>query len=312
MIANNEKPFKFLNTTTLKLFKPGSVKNHFEQCDVIKSDKILISHEISYNNAVDHDCRVNITKLLHGGSAKFGYMQKTFLLIMVLICTNSFSATPSPTFGQVDFRLLMILHPSMACYDYSHSKFIRPGAVSKRPEQINSELEAAWRKARPIIDSLKKKQEKLLKEKADFLAKKEMTINQLMATTAKGEGGRERGKLISEYVERYDAEEFTYNDNLKKVSEELESAEESAYSVVYLNSKETKTQLDAIKNEIAAYISQTAQENGIGTVIDNSFIMRKPEQPADLAQIPTVPDAVDTISSSLFQNFAGWQNPPVS
>ena len=86
-----------------------------------------------------------------------------FLFIFVLFASCELY---SQSFATVDTRILLILHPSMTCFDYKNSAFFRDQNQDKVSSEVFKELKAAQAKANKENEIYYKEIEELKKERS--------------------------------------------------------------------------------------------------------------------------------------------------
>jgi len=232
------------------------------------------------------------------------------ILFLLLVSTKPCASAPGGGWAFVDSRLLLILHPSMANFDYSTGKFFRPGVAGKKPEELQKELNAAWNRIQPKLRELMSRQSRIIQGRADMLARRDETLNMMMSKAAVGkEKVRDYPQTIGDFEKKYNQELEGFSKQLADIDNQIKTLTDEAYSPVYLTIAESNQQLERIKLEIDDLIKQTANETGTAVVIDSSFGAPALKKSDKLCVIPTQTEPVDTLSSNLFHFFSNWEPP---
>jgi len=200
----------------------------------------------------------------------------------------------------------------MASFDYSHDRFFRNNPASDDTSSLAKNLQAAWDKAQPRLRDLGVKKDKLNQTKFEILQRREQTMRDLMEKEATQRGQvRDREKQITEYEDRYTKSLSECDAQIERLDREIEQATEEMYSPVYLTREETAKQLETIKKEVEWLVTQTAQENRIGVVLDTTFGRSTMTRSPEAVTIPQYPEPSDTLASRLFHTFSNWVPPQV-
>ncbi|MBP7635260.1 hypothetical protein KBA41_13925 [Candidatus Ozemobacteraceae bacterium] len=233
--------------------------------------------------------------------------------VVSVLAVLLFAAVAGPVCGAeggwatIDARLLLAIHPNMACFDYSHDRFFRNDASSQNAAALGQTLQAAWNKTQPKLRELGKKLDKINQAKFDILQKREATIRSLMENEANKRGQmRDRAKQIGEYEAQYSKSLAECDSQIAQLAREIENTQEEAYSPVYLTKSETAMRFESMKKEIESLIEQTARENRIGVVLDTSFGRSSQQHSPKPTTIPRYPEPSDTLASKLFHTFSNW------
>ena len=88
-----------------------------------------------------------------------------FSLIIHLFCISILQAQD---FATVDTRILLILHPSMNCYDYKNSAFFRDNNPEKNSTETFKKLKAAQKKADKENEEINKELKNLDKQRFEL------------------------------------------------------------------------------------------------------------------------------------------------
>jgi|GEM_PF-1605353 len=238
------------------------------------------------------------------------------LLVAMMICSVSVSdAAPLPAGGAgcatVDSRLLLILHPRLANFDYAQGRLYRPDLAQRPREQIQAELAACWEKALAGVAAISSKRSRILERRAQILERWDETMNSMYAHAASESLQiRDQGKSMQEFDARFRAELASCEDSLAAIEAETILAQEGALAPVYLSSQDTEKEVTAAKTEITRLIAQTAQENRLTAVLDSSFAMTGVCLDPHIACIPRQTTSFDTTTASLFHQFTNWEAIP--
>ncbi|MBF0543526.1 MAG: hypothetical protein HQM08_03790 [Candidatus Riflebacteria bacterium] len=206
--------------------------------------------------------------------------------------------------GCVDLRLLMILHPSMANFDYVNGLFYRENLRSKTPEQIQAELKNSQESIKGAQALLKRKESELIKRRIDLMQKRDETISNLNGKARKPD---EKSKLVTDYEAKYSQEFDTLERQFGEIQQSLRQTNELAFSPLYYNSAETEKRISQIRKELQDKITQVAAKNGIAVVIDDSYGSRSTKKGKENFAIPSQTETPDLISGNLFHNLTTWQ-----
>lgn len=239
-------------------------------------------------------------------------------IVLTLVAVSSLSAAvaaPAPAgirgCATVDTRLLLILHPRLANFDYSQGRLYRTDLSQRPREQIQKELAACWEKAASAGSAVSSKRSRILEQRAQILLRWDETMNSMYANAASGSvQPRDHDKTMKEFDARFRAELAGCEASLEAVEKEKILAQESALSAVYLSSQETEREVASARNEIAQLIAQTAQENQVAMVLDSTFAMTAVCLDPNIACIPRQSTSFDTTTASLFHQFTNWEDIP--
>ncbi|HNW35933.1 MAG TPA: hypothetical protein PKM25_13425, partial [Candidatus Ozemobacteraceae bacterium] len=211
----------------------------------------------------------------------------------------------------VDTRLLLILHPRLANFDYAQGRLFRADVAQRPREQIQKELAACWEKAASVIAGISTKRSRILEQRAQILQRWDETMNSMYANAASGSSQlRDHDKSMQEFDARFRAELTGCEAALERIETEKILAQESALGPIYLSSQETEREVTLAKNEISQLIAQTAQENQVAMVLDSTFGVTAVCLDSQIACIPRQSTSFDTTTTSLFQQFTNWEAIP--
>jgi len=211
----------------------------------------------------------------------------------------------------VDTRLLLILHPRLANFDYTQGRLYRPDIAQRPREQIQNELAACWEKATAAAASIAKKRTRFLEQRSQILQRWDETMNSIYSHAASGTAPlRDHDRTMQEFDARFRAELASCEAALEAVDREIVAAQESALSPVYLSGQDTDREVAQAKNEISQLIAQTAQESKVSMVIDASFAVTAVCLDSSIACIPRQSGTFDTTTAALFHHFCNWENIP--
>ncbi|OIP24575.1 hypothetical protein AUK22_08745 [bacterium CG2_30_54_10] len=234
-----------------------------------------------------------------------------FFFLGVLCFLNLISPTLAQAqgWGKVDTRILLILHPKLATFDYSVGRFYRETAFTSDREKLRKQMDDAWSKAQPALRSLLGKQSGLIRRRVELMQRWNETMNSLAehsaSETSKPQDYR---KLGDQYKARYEQELAGLDQDLAHLDTDMQNTREEAYSPVFLRSSETISRLSEIKQEIQGLLAQAAGERGVVTVLDTSYGAPGVTQAPSLAAIPTQQDHFDLLSAALFHEITNWDD----
>ncbi|MBF0407622.1 MAG: hypothetical protein HQM10_09730 [Candidatus Riflebacteria bacterium] len=206
--------------------------------------------------------------------------------------------------GTVDFRLLMVLHPSMVSYDYVNGLFLKDTSKSKNPDQLQKELEKSQSGIKEAMATLRRKESEVIKRRFDLIQKREETIQNLLA---KGYSPGEKSRLISEYEDKYEAEFDSIEKQHEDILVSIKQTNDLAFAPIYHSSAETEKWLNNVRNEIQKIILEVSKRKGISLVIDDSYGTRPLKKGKKYFSVPAQAETPDLISGSLFQNLTNWE-----
>ncbi|RCK80244.1 MAG: hypothetical protein OZSIB_3426 [Candidatus Ozemobacter sibiricus] len=203
--------------------------------------------------------------------------------------TGSLSVAASqPLVGTVDVRLLMVLHPRMATFDYIQGRFFRPQSPGRPRPSMAQALEAAGAGIEKELGRLTSEVRRLRRVQEDLIRRRETTLNSLQESAQQGGGGRDYPARYKEYVDRY---QRLLGENARQLAE-AEAAvarlQEKAFSPLYLDEGETVALLRQIHGEILQMVTAVAQEMGLAAVFDPTLHQVRPAVPPH-REIPAVP-----------------------
>lgn len=241
----------------------------------------------------------------------FPIVAALFSVVALFSAVTLFAANPPGGFATVDTRLILLLHPSMANFDFSNGKFFRSETPNKKFEDVLKELQACQKKSGEALKGLEEQRRRLSASKTDLLTRREDVINDLYVKVA-STGYQVRGKeeKIQEFEGRYLLQLAQLDAQISQNADQIRKALEIGYSTLYLTTEETEKRLSEIKTEIQSLISEAARESGISVVIDNTYAMRSQNKSGEVSQVPVIDEALDVVSSSLFHSFANLQIDP--
>ncbi|MFZ2960611.1 MAG: hypothetical protein WA705_27340 [Candidatus Ozemobacteraceae bacterium] len=241
--------------------------------------------------------------------ARRHFHRAAFLLLMI---TVMFQAASSPVSAQswarVDMSLLLVLHPTMASFDYSHGRFLRPSATSARQggPDIGKALQEAARLAQPKIRQAQSECDRLRLSLQDTLTRREETIRDILEKEAGSRAMvRDRDQQIREYESRYEKALRETQERLSIAEQRLEQANEIAYAPLYFSREETERQMQTLRKELLGAIAQEAQRRGVSVVIDPTMGLGRVADatPDSSMQTFSTPD-IDGLH--LFRDLATW------
>ncbi|MFZ2955470.1 MAG: hypothetical protein WA705_01040 [Candidatus Ozemobacteraceae bacterium] len=232
---------------------------------------------------------------------------------LIFACIFAFSflsfpaiaANPVNGVGTVDGRLLLMFHPMMANFDYTNGRFYRSESLTRDINVILSALQKAQAEANKSLQGLTAKETALDKRRQDLIIRREEVINDLLSKAASATYQvRDKGEKVEEFESRYAFQLSQLDAQLKQIRKDIIKAQEAAMASIFLTSEETDKRMEYIRAEVQAFIAQAATEYGIGIVIDNTYGMSSQNRAAENAQIPTIEESVDVVSSALFHSFS--------
>jgi hypothetical protein len=261
-------------------------------------------------------------------------------LFLVLTAIAPLQATG---WGTADTRLLLIIHPDMAYFDYTNGRFFRPQVAKQSPAEVRQAMQKAREQAEPLLSKHQEHQHALQEARSEILMNKERlrlrllnpqhptleTAKNRLKTAKKNvvkvksmkdipnihhppeemqvpESHQDRNKLVDELEERAQTEVASINARLIAIDKQITAVQEAMYSPVYLTTPETTEKLAAINKEIGELITQTAGEQKLDLIIDASYAQRSIKRAAETTILPTQPDIPDLLSSALFHEFANF------
>jgi hypothetical protein len=219
---------------------------------------------------------------------------------------------PGATVGVVHTRLLLLLHPAMAAYDFASGRFFRN--LPTDPGQALSTLQEAWNKQRPHLEILRQQQRDLATRRLDLLLQRDLLLQQVHA--AKEEAQRKRQAVPKEIMARLRTEEERFdrfvaeNEKAERQLERLiHETSQRGLDSFYLSAAESGQRLEGLRQEILALIRQVGQANGLNLLIDNSLGFQPFPFPTDHPAAPHYPEPADHLTLRLFQAFSTWPAP---
>ncbi|MBI3038793.1 hypothetical protein HYY75_07070, partial [bacterium] len=153
----------------------------------------------------------------------FHFRSAFFFLIFFLIALLVRLDGAGQGWASVDTRIILILHPMMANFDYSRGLFFRSNFASKKPEQLQAELEKGWKQAKPLIDSLLLKQSKAMDQRASIMLRRDETLSNMRSKNpgATAERAKDFHKLLAEYENRYSGFLASCDTQLDQIGNEI-------------------------------------------------------------------------------------------
>lgn len=232
------------------------------------------------------------------------------VLVMLFVGCLEPTSARGAGWATVDTRLLMVLHPSMATYDFSHGRFYRPGVQNLKSEELQNKLAKVWEQVRPQLKALEAKRSRLLRSRSELLASREETINKMLARGATDTlMVRDHAKNVASFEIRYQSRLHQMEDDLQAVETEYARTSEQAWAPVYLNGVETDRQLAVIRNEIVAFVSDLAVKQGYVLVVDPTAAQDPVMSVGGLGVKVAQSEPVDVLGSELFKLFGQWNVP---
>lgn len=230
--------------------------------------------------------------------------------LLTLVSCGVSMAAPGAC-ATVDTRLLLILHPRLANFDYAQGRLYRSDIAKKPREQILKELASCCDKALAAISKISSKRTRIMDQRFQILQRWDETMNSMYTHASSGTTRlRDHDKSMQEFDSRFRAELASCEAALEAVDRETVLAQESALSPLYLSSQETELEMAAAKNEIYQLIAQTAKEQQVSMVLDASFGVTAVCLDPGIACIPRQSTSFDTTTASLFHQFTNWEAIP--
>lgn len=206
----------------------------------------------------------------------------------------------APQVGVFDMRLLVVLHPRMATFDFMQGRFFRPRpqaekhkSVAKALREAHVGLEGRLGRTTSEIKRLRRSQEALAKRRDE-------TLNSLLENAKQGVG-RDFSANFQQYRDRY--QKLLTENEQKLIAAEAEERklQDQAYSPIYLNEQESIAVLQQIQREIQQQLEIVVRETGLTMVIDPTLNRFAP--PADkIAPVRTEPAPPFDLGCQLIQN----------
>lgn len=213
-------------------------------------------------------------------------MSRFFLKVALLICLSCMIYSGNELFAQrrsatligtVDFRALLLLHPTMM--DYSPEKQAFKVDVSQSPDRQN---EAKSIEHQKHIEDLRSRSIRLQAQITEQHRnhEKEMTklsgnyldrIKDNIATAAAAVESERYNRSRTAKETSYRAQLRSLGDQLANVSKELQQLERISYHEGYTTPEETKKYFRAILAEVKQYVQHIASQRGMGIVLNNSY-----------------------------------------
>ncbi|HOY67639.1 MAG TPA: hypothetical protein PLP29_12150 [Candidatus Ozemobacteraceae bacterium] len=240
-------------------------------------------------------------------------MNRIFVVLaaFLALCGGAAVAAENGGCATVDTRLLLILHPRLANFDYAQGRLFRPDIAQRPREQIQNELAACWEKATTAAANVAKKRSRFLEQRSQILQRWDETMNSMYEHAASGSAQpRDHDRTMQEFDARYRAELASCEAALEAVDREIVAAQESALSPVYLSTQDTEREVAQAKNEISQLIAQAAQENRVTMVLDATFAVTAVCLDQGIACVPRQSGSFDTTTAALFHQFCNWENIP--
>lgn len=206
-------------------------------------------------------------------------------VILLFFCLF-LAQNPFPTFGQaasgvlighVDFRALVLLHPSMMGYDTQRSAFrVEPSKTalpqqaerrSQEQKQRLEELESEVRELRAKITELHRNYTRDVTELND-------RYMQGVIDLATGPAGMKRQQFELDKVHldsTYQAKLQAASGRCVAATEELERLQNISLSPGYTTPEETEARFNAIVKELRQLVQAVAARRGIQIVLNSSF-----------------------------------------
>ncbi len=246
---------------------------------------------------------------------------------LFLTCIHPVGAQGS--MGSADLRLLVLLHPAMAGFDFSHNRFYRAAPGNNPNRNIGQEITQGWAKAEPILRDLKTQRERILRQRMDSMLERENSLQELTggspariagplgATTAEPihvnvraiSGGSldSRAKAVADAEARFTKAMAENDRQIAEIDAKIADAQETAYAPVFLTRVETDRKFEEIIREILGYVNQAAQEQRLAVVVDASYGRSGRKLAPDMICVPDFPKPGDTMGSRLFHLFSTWE-----
>ena len=233
-----------------------------------------------------------------------------FLGMAALLCAGLAGMAGAAIWATIDARLLMVLHPTMATFDFSQGRFYRPGLQNLTPGDLQKQLEQARKKVEPQLKSLGSRRARLVRSRNDMLASREETINLMLAHGASATSSvRDHGKNLLSFEERYQNKLRQFEEELEAIDREYTTVAEQAWAPVYMTAVETDRLLQTVRGEIAALAADAAQRLGCSLVIDPNAANDAVEGGPGLGRKVSQSEPVDLLGSKLFKLFGEWEVP---
>lgn len=237
------------------------------------------------------------------------------LLAVSLAPTNAQAPQPARASGlaTVDGRILLMLHPMMATFDYSNGRFYRDESLKKNFNVVAQQLQQLQQGSRKALATIESQKKRLMQARLEIMAKREEALNNLSSKVASiSYNIRDKDRKIAEFEQRYAAQLRQNTADLEALHAEMIKAQDAAMAPLYLTTEEADKRLASIRAEIQSLIAQAAREGGYHTVIDNTFGLTTQKRAHDIPQVPALDESVDVVSSSLFHSFVNMDiNPAV-
>lgn len=212
---------------------------------------------------------------------KLTVIRTPILLLIALLFIHTPNAahsqgTNAALIGKVDFRALVLLHPSMMSYDPQKSAFrLEPSKTasqqlqqrSKEQQQRIGELEGETRALRAKITELHRNYTRDLSEMTDRYMKGAVDL-------ATGPAGMKRQQFELDKMQfdsTYQAKLQTATGRFVAATEELDLLQQVVLTPGYTTPEETAARFAAIVKELRQTIQSVAARRGIQVVLNSSF-----------------------------------------
>ncbi|MBP7634620.1 hypothetical protein KBA41_10630 [Candidatus Ozemobacteraceae bacterium] len=247
-------------------------------------------------------------------------LPNSFLMIVALLAAFLAPANAQPPqparaggLATVDVRILLMLHPMMATFDYSNGRFYRDESLKKNFQGVVQQLQKLQQESRKALATIESKKKRLMQTRLEIMTKREEALNDLSSKAASSSYNiRDKSRKISEFEQRYAAQLRQNTADLEALRTEMVKAQDAAIAPLYLTTEEAEKRLASIRDEIHGLIAQAAREGGYHTVVDNTFGFTTRKRAHDIPQVPALDESVDVVSSSLFHSFVNMDiNPAV-
>ncbi|OQA06690.1 MAG: hypothetical protein BWY66_01743 [bacterium ADurb.Bin374] len=199
--------------------------------------------------------------------------------------------------GKVDFRALVLLHPSMFGYDTEKSAFLVEPSKAKLPQQIERRSQEQKQRVEELENEIRALRAKITELHRNYT--RDVTELSDRYTTgivelATGPAGMKRQQFELDKAQldsTYQAKLQSASGRCVAATEELENLQQISLTPGYTTPEETEARFNVIVKEVRQVVQSVAARRGIQIVLNTSFqrslrnvrTTRESEEPIDLS-----------------------------
>lgn len=233
-------------------------------------------------------------------------------VLTLLTITPAGYAQSNAVWGMVDTRLVLILHPGMAEFDFTRGRFFRISPAKTTKQALQEALNKGIVGIQPKLADLRLRQSEIVAARTTHLLALDAELTEIRAQRPKGAAS---GVLELSLKKEHDLQNrltqglATIDAQLAVVDAQIANLWEKTGDELYLTAAESGERMNRILREIGEHVVAVSRETGVPFVVDVGWGMRSLRKAEDMISIPVQNDAVNLLDTMVFHLFTNWSGP---